>query len=74
MTPTGSEHARQYSTFRDSALCAAPGAALPPDSGPIDHGLAEVIDAWPTLPEAVRADVLAMVREAQADAAGGPGR
>jgi hypothetical protein len=66
MTPTGLEHARQYSISGDPAVCAAPGAALGPDSGLIDAGLAEVIDAWPTLPDAVRADVLAEVRQAQA--------
>jgi hypothetical protein len=58
----GLELARQDSIFSDSDVCAAPGAALAPDSGPIDPGLAEVIDAWPGLPEAVRANILAMVR------------
>jgi hypothetical protein len=28
----------------------------------IDPGLASLIDAWPTLPEAIRAGILAMVR------------
>jgi len=66
MTPTGLELAQQYSTFGGSVESAAPGAALGPDSAPIDPGLAEVIDAWPTLSETARADILAKVRQAQA--------
>ena len=30
-----------------------------------DPGLAAVVDAWPELPEAVRADILAMIRAAE---------
>ena len=66
MGDEGLEHAQQYSIFGDSNVCAALGAALDPNSGRFDPGLAFVIAAWPTLPEAVRADVLAMVRHAQA--------
>ena len=46
---------------RKTALLASGGAkcgALTPD-------LAELIDAWPTLPEAIRAGILAMVRAAR---------
>ena len=64
MTPTGLEHARQSSISNGPGICAAPGAALGPDSDLIDPGLAEVIATWPTLPEAVRAVVLAKVRQA----------
>jgi hypothetical protein len=32
----------------------------------IDPALAALIDAWPTLPEAIRADILAMVKAAGA--------
>jgi hypothetical protein len=67
MEPSGLEQAREYSTSGDPAASAAPGAALGPDFGPIDARLVEVIDAWPALPEAVRADILAKVREAHPD-------
>ena len=65
MPPTGLEHARQYSTSHDRGIRAAPGAALGRNSHLIDAGLSEVIDAWPPLPEAVRADLLAKVRSAE---------
>jgi hypothetical protein len=32
--------------------------------GPLEPALAFVIDAWPTLPEAIRAGILAMIRAA----------
>ena len=64
MTPTGLEPARQYSISSDSGTCAAPGAALGPDFGPIDPDLASVIDAWPSLPESNREAILAIVRSA----------
>ena len=39
---------------------------LPLPFGPSDtpHELAEIIDAWPTLPEPIRAGILAMIRSA----------
>ena len=37
-------------------------AALGPEIGPIDPELVVVIEAWPSLPDVVRADVLAMIR------------
>ena len=64
MTPTGLELARQSSISDDSSDCAAPGAALGRNSDLIDAGLAEVVDAWPSLLAAVRADILATVRAA----------
>ena len=67
MTPTGLELARQSSSFGGAAVCAANINALGPDSGPNEPELVEVIDAWPSLPEAVRADVLDKVRQAQTD-------
>jgi hypothetical protein len=42
----------------------AKSGALAPRSRPIDAALAALIDAWPTLPEAIRAGILAMVRAA----------
>ena len=65
MDDEGLEHAREYSIFADSNVCAAPGAARPPDSAPTDPDLADLIDAWQTLPEAIRADILTMVQQAQ---------
>ena len=43
---------------------AAESGAVGADSPPITADLAEVIEAWPTLPEAARAAILAMVRAA----------
>lgn len=63
MTPTGAELARQYSSFGDAPECAAEISALGPDSDRIDPALAEIIDAWPTLPKAVLADITAIVRK-----------
>lgn len=42
----------------------AKSGALTPANPNIDTSLAMVIDAWPTLPEALRAGILAMVRAA----------
>ena len=49
----------------ENPACPAPGGAesgaLTPNISP---ALAALIDAWPTLPEAIRAGILAMVRAA----------
>src|SRR5262245_36308752 len=42
----------------------AKSGALAPESTSIDPPLATIIDAWPTLPDAIRAGILAMVRAA----------
>jgi hypothetical protein len=42
----------------------AKSGALAPENPAIDPALAALIDAWPTLPEAIRAGILAMVRAA----------
>ena len=44
------------------AECGALGAQL----AEIPHDLQVVVDAWPTLPEAVRANVVAIVEKAEA--------
>ena len=49
--------------------CAAPGAAVGAENGPIDPDLARVIEAWPKLPAAIRAGVLAMIDAADTTAA-----
>jgi len=36
-----------------------------PDSVPIDPDLAAVVEAWPKLPEAIKAGILAMIRAAE---------
>jgi hypothetical protein len=46
---------------------AAAGAAIEGDSGLTAPDLAEVIRAWPGLPEAVRANIVAMVKGARDD-------
>jgi hypothetical protein len=48
-----------FSLLRD-----ANSDALPDDFTPIDPDVAEVAEAWPTLPQAVRAGILAMIRAA----------
>ena len=48
---------------------AAPGAAVGAENGPIDPDLARVIEAWPKLPAAIRAGVLAMIDAADTTAA-----
>ena len=42
----------------------AESGALAPKTPAIDPALAALIDAWPTLPDAIRAGILAMVRAA----------
>jgi hypothetical protein len=42
----------------------AESGALAPQAPTLDAGLASLIDAWPTLPEAIRAGIVAMVRAA----------
>ena len=49
----------------------AESGAESPNSGQFDVDLQRVIDAWPALPQAVKAGVLAMVQAAQ-DATEGP--
>jgi hypothetical protein len=46
----------------------AESSALGAQNGLFDHELAAVVDAWPTLPEPIKAGILAMIR-----AAGGAG-
>ncbi|MDC0934640.1 hypothetical protein OAS39_00025 [Pirellulales bacterium] len=48
----------------ESAAARSKNVAILEGSAPIDPDLAAVIDAWPELPEAVRADIVAMVRSA----------
>ena len=43
---------------------AAPSAQNPVETARNDPDLAVVVEAWPTLPEAVRAGILAMVKAA----------
>jgi hypothetical protein len=68
--PSGLEQGQQYSTFGDPASCAAEISALNPNSGHIDSDLAEVEAAWPTLPDAVKADILAVVRASRSSVSG----
>lgn len=44
----------------------AKSGALTPENAPLDPALAAIIEAWSTLPEAIRAGILAMVRAARA--------
>ena len=65
MEPSGLEQVQQSRTFFSPSASAAPGAALEPDSGMVDPELSAVVEAWPTLPVAIRADILAVVRAAK---------
>ena len=46
---------------QSGAECGALGAP----EAPIDPDLAAVVDAWPRLPEAIKAGILAMIRAAK---------
>ena len=75
VTPTGFEPVSvsgdegRTCTKKDSAGV-ADLYANQPDSTVIDPDLATVVRAWPGLPEATRAGIVAMVRAATGDAAG----
>ena len=43
---------------------------LPIGSQNLPTGLAEVVDAWPNLPEALKTGILAMIRAASGDGGG----
>lgn len=49
----------------NSEYSAAESAAAGAENGPVDPDLQAVIDAWPALPAAVKAGILAMVRAAK---------
>ena len=44
---------------------AAPGAAVDSENTGFDSDIQAVIDAWPVLPEAVKAGIVAMIRAAK---------
>ena len=57
-------HAHSPEDSTNPAQGGAKSGALPVQSTAIDPALAALIDAWPGLPEAIRAGILAMVRAA----------
>ena len=59
--PATPQNAEENAHFQD---CAAPGAAVDAENGPIDPDLQTTIEAWPDLSDAVKAGILAMVRSA----------
>jgi hypothetical protein len=60
LNPLGS--AANAAKSGNSSDRAAQGAAVDAENGPIEPDLQAVIDAWPALPDAVKAGILAMVR------------
>jgi hypothetical protein len=61
----GLNYPRKLREKRESTTGAAQKAAhFPNDKHAGDAGLQALIDAWPTLPEVIRAGILAMVRTA----------
>jgi hypothetical protein len=56
------QHSSENST--NPAPGGAKSGALDPEKPAIDPALAAIIDAWPRLPDALRAGILAMVRAA----------
>ena len=57
--------------FPDNSLQQSPilgeaeSEAVSPNSGPTDAELAAVVDAWPGLPDAIEAGILAMIKAAK---------
>jgi hypothetical protein len=62
--PTPKTPRKTHISAQGGALSGARGGArlLPEDTG--DPDLQQLIDAWPTLPEAVKAGIMAMIRSA----------
>ncbi len=46
---------------------AAEGSAAERENASLDPDLQAIIDAWPTLPESVKADILAMAKAGESD-------
>ncbi len=63
LTPTVATHAAASTSDEGTATPSTSSRAQNPGtSGGSDPDLQAVIDAWPTLPEAIQAGVLALVR------------
>jgi hypothetical protein len=70
VTPTGSEHPSSFTgktapPRARGAKSGAPAGDSASDSATTDASLREVVTAWASLPQAVRAGILAMVRATQ---------
>jgi hypothetical protein len=59
--PTPSPRARAYNAIREQEIAHESAAPAPPNA-PADADLAAVVQAWPNLPAAFRAGIVAMVR------------
>lgn len=57
-------HAENAGETREAGQSGAECGALGAQNAPLDPDLAAVVDAWPKLPEAIKAGILAMVKAA----------
>ena len=75
MGDTGLEFSRLSACSRkelqqSSGAGGAESGSLPPDSAQTDPDLRRLVDAWPTLPDAVKADILGMIEADTPDRGG----
>ncbi|HEX5102184.1 MAG TPA: hypothetical protein VFV87_00125 [Pirellulaceae bacterium] len=72
MEAAGIEHCPKSSANSgDGGQSGAECGALGTQNAPLDPDLAAVVDAWPKLPEAIKAGILAMVTAARRGGAEG---
>jgi len=58
------DHNQIASNPKENGVSVSDGSISPPLNGKIDTDLQAIIDAWPALPEAVKVDIVAIVKAA----------